>query len=154
MIDTAKRPCGSWKKMNAARYTDASPLRPYARNNAIQKATWFAITYPIVQPDSRASCTTAGFRHSNTRRKLAPARRRAGSSTSAIATMPAVVPRPSRRISPVLLFTVSTFNVWSATTGNAMNTAMTTRLLSTGANAAAANRRRALSIAVASAVRP
>ena len=71
-----------------------------------------------------------------------------------MATMPAVVPSPSSRTSAGSSRTLVTVGGSLATRGSASSTAITTTLLSTGANAAAANRRRALSIAVASAVTP
>ena len=81
-----------------------------------------------------------------------------GTSTSAIAAMPAVVPRPSSQQQAVVpgIFSTSVHAACGpvATRVNSSRRAITTTLFSIGANAAAANRRRALSAAVASAVNP
>ena len=77
-----------------------------------------------------------------------------GPSTRAIATMPAVVPSPRSSTSAGSWRTLVTVGGSLAILGSASSAAITTTLFRTGANAAAAKRRRALSIAVASAVTP
>jgi hypothetical protein len=69
-------------------------------------------------------------------------------------TMPAVVPAPRSQSNPASELTCSRSGVRPATWGRANSMALTSRLLSTGANAGAAKRRRAFSSAVKSAVSP
>lgn len=71
-----------------------------------------------------------------------------------MATMPRVVPAPSHQTSAVLWRTVSTVRRRWVRCGSATNTTMTITLFTAGASAAAANRRRALSIALTSAANP
>ncbi len=83
-----------------------------------------------------------------------PARCTAGSSTRAIATTPIVVPSPSSRTSQGSSSTDWTVGGAVVARPTAISMTITTTLFNTGANAAAANRRRALSSEVASAVMP
>ena len=82
----------------------------------------------------------------------------AGSSTKAIAAIPTVVPAPSNVSLPAFPLmrrtSVHSLRDPAVMRANATSTPITIRLLSTGAYAAATNRRRALSSAVASAVSP
>ena len=97
---------------------------------------------------------TAAWRQANSGRKRMPARTMAGHSTNAIAAMPAVVPSPIHSSSWVSLSTRSSVIGPDTSRGSERKMAMTTTLLRIGANAAAANFRRALSRPVAIAVIP
>ena len=106
-IETASRPWGSTKNVNAARYADASPDPGSARLRTTMSEIWLAATKPIVQNDSRRSRPTAGWRNSNTGRKRNPVLNMAGTSTTAIDAMPSVAPSPSVYLSRSLLSTSS-----------------------------------------------
>ena len=68
-----------------------------------------------------------------------PARSRAGTSTRAWSTTPAVVPRPSSRIGPLRMFTGAAGSIPLPTTANSASVAMATTLFHTGAHAPGAN---------------
>ena len=62
----------------------------------MSSATWLAAAKPTVQPDRRSNRRTAGWRGWKRHRSSMPARRIDGSSATAMAATPAVVPRPRR----------------------------------------------------------
>ena len=118
------------------------------------RATWLATTYPAVQRDRPSTRRTAGCRRSGRNRMRTPARCSAGSRLIAIATTPAVVGTASQsRSEPAPWATASERGFGTRVVMTARAT-MTTRLLTTGAHAAAKNRRRALSSADARNVTP
>ncbi len=86
--------------MNAYTYAETLPDELFASTSTKSCASWFVTTYPAVHPDSRRILRIAGSRHESTKRSRTPARATAGTSTPAIATMPAVVPSPSSNNRP------------------------------------------------------
>ena len=117
-------------------------------------------TYPTVHPDRRTHAAHGRVPpledglEARRRRGAAP-----GTSTSAIAAMPAVVPEAEQQQqADVVADARDVGPAGLRSGGDAARTraarTITTTLLSTGAYAAATNRRRALSSAVASAVKP
>ena len=96
-----------------------------------------------------AGCLKSGFQ-----RSLMPAECIAGSSAIAMIAMPAVAPMAECPLQAAVGEDVADDRGWSTTWGTIAKLAMMTTLDSTGAQAAAKNRRSALSRAVASAVKP
>ncbi len=113
-----------------------------------------AATAPSVHPERRATVRTAGWRWSKFQWGRAPEWVIAGHSTTVMATIPAVVPRPRSSSSARSWVTCSMVGWRPATWAKVNSMMMTTTLLSTGAMAGTAKRRRALSRAVPSAVSP
>ena len=72
----------------------ASWARAMVRINST--ATWLAAANPTVQPESRITERTAGWRGWNRHRSWIPEPRMYGTRAIAMAATPAVVPSPSR----------------------------------------------------------
>ena len=107
-------------------------------------------------PTGATTWRTAGWRSRGRQRSCTPARRSAGHSASVMATMPAVVPSPSKASSAgvVVGAEARSGRRRRAAPNGDQRRAITTTLFRTGAKAATAKRRWALSSAVPSAIQP
>jgi hypothetical protein len=115
--------------------------------------TWLIATYPIIHRPSPPASRSPVSRRFQRGRSGTPTRRSSGSSTRAWTAMPSVVPAPRSQIW-VSVIVAGVSSPGALTAMNSPPVAMTTTLLSTGAQAGGPNTPRELRIAVASAPRP
>ena len=102
MIETAKIPYGSWKKMNAAAYAVYPPCSRPARTITISSPIWFTATYSeLPRGASRPIGPDGGVPPVRTPVAIGtPAVAATATSAKVIAATPAVVPMASRYRSP------------------------------------------------------